>query len=88
MVEGAALSADSCLKMPHRSTCYNFSMDKAAYTIFETPIGRCAVAWSAHGLRALQLPERDDGRTRARLLALCPDASELTPPDNVRGWMS
>jgi methylated-DNA-[protein]-cysteine S-methyltransferase len=36
-------------------------------TLFDTAIGRCGVAWSRRGITALQLPERDDAATRARL---------------------
>ena len=37
--------------------------------LFDTAIGRCGVAWGDAGLRGVQLPEADDARTRAELLA-------------------
>ena len=37
------------------------------YALFDTAIGRCGIAWSARGITAVQLPERDDARTSRRL---------------------
>ena len=37
------------------------------YCLFDTAIGACGVAWSAHGLTRLQLPESDRGATEKRL---------------------
>lgn len=56
----------------------------AGYALFDTPVGRCGVAWTSRGLRAVQLPEADDDATRARLLARAPGAREGTPPPPVR----
>ncbi len=58
-------------------------MDRA-YFLFDTAIGRCGIAWSARGITAVQLPEADERRTRARLLRRCPQAREETAPANVR----
>ncbi len=55
-----------------------------AFALFETAIGGCAIAWSGTGILALQLPEADDDRTRARLLRRWPDAQEEPPPPAVR----
>lgn len=52
----------------------------AEVTLFDTTIGRCAIAWTAHGIAALQLPERDDAATVARLRRHCPDAQPASPP--------
>ncbi|MGZ3282620.1 MAG: methylated-DNA--[protein]-cysteine S-methyltransferase [Xanthobacteraceae bacterium] len=54
------------------------------FTLFDTEIGRCGIAWGDHGLVALQLPERDESRTRARLIRRCPQAREATAPPGVR----
>ena len=54
------------------------------YQLFDTAIGRCGVAWTARGVVAAQLPERDDARTAARLLRRCPDAVPGEPPAAVR----
>jgi len=40
----------------------------SGWDFFDTCLGRCAVAWGAHGIVALQLPEATDAATRARLL--------------------
>ena len=47
--------------------------------MFDTAIGRCAVAWSGRGVLAVQLPEEDDRLTRARLTERYRHARE-TPP--------
>jgi len=57
-------------------------MPEVGYCLFDTPIGRCAIAWGERGIRALQLPERTEARTRSRLqlrFSLC----EMAPPGTV-----
>jgi methylated-DNA-[protein]-cysteine S-methyltransferase len=39
------------------------------YVLFDTAIGTCGIAWSASGVRRLQLPERDRAATEQRLSA-------------------
>ncbi len=56
----------------------------AAFALFDTPIGRCGIAWGKRGLLALQLPEAADAATRARLAARFPEAEEATLPRAVR----
>ena len=51
----------------------------ASFALFDTAIGRCAVAWTERGVARVQLPEADDAATRAKLLARCPGAAEATP---------
>ena len=34
------------------------------YTLFDTAIGRCGLAWGEAGLRAVQLPMADAAQTR------------------------
>jgi methylated-DNA-[protein]-cysteine S-methyltransferase len=53
------------------------------FTLFDTAIGRSAIAWSARGIVAVQLPERDDSAMRARLLRRHPGAREAAPPQEV-----
>jgi methylated-DNA-[protein]-cysteine S-methyltransferase len=55
-----------------------------SFTLFPTPIGRCAIAWGDRGIVGLSLPEADERRTRARLLRRLPQAAEARPPDEVR----
>jgi methylated-DNA-[protein]-cysteine S-methyltransferase len=59
-------------------------MATCGFTLFDTPIGRCGIAWSGRGIVAVQLPEAREPETRARLLQALPDAREATPPPQVR----
>jgi methylated-DNA-[protein]-cysteine S-methyltransferase len=52
--------------------------------LFDTPIGRCGIAWSPRGISGVQLPETRDVETRARLLRQFPDAREAAPPADVQ----
>src|SRR5271155_130824 len=54
-----------------------------AYTIFDTAIGRCGIAWGASGLVGVQLPEAREIETRKRLFLLYPEARETRPPPNT-----
>jgi methylated-DNA-[protein]-cysteine S-methyltransferase len=53
------------------------------YTMFDTGIGRCGIAWGDLGIIGVQLPEAREIETRRRLFHLYPDARELRPPLNV-----
>jgi methylated-DNA-[protein]-cysteine S-methyltransferase len=53
------------------------------YTIFDTAIGRCGIAWGDLGIIGVQLPEVRELDTRKRLFHLYPEARELRPPVNV-----
>jgi methylated-DNA-[protein]-cysteine S-methyltransferase len=55
-----------------------------SFTLFDTPIGRCGIAWGGRGVVGVQLPEAREVATRARVLERFPDASEATPPPEVR----
>jgi methylated-DNA-[protein]-cysteine S-methyltransferase len=50
------------------------------YTIFDTGIGRCGIAWSDIGVAGVQLPEAREIETRRRLFHLYPDARDMRPP--------
>jgi len=52
------------------------------YTLFETPIGPCGIAWSEVGVTRFQLPEADRGATEHRLLIHQLRLSD-TPPATV-----
>ncbi len=60
-------------------------MSPASFALFDTAIGRCAAAWNADGLLAVQLPEADDEATRARLLTKVRGAVEARPRGEARG---
>jgi methylated-DNA-[protein]-cysteine S-methyltransferase len=53
------------------------------YSIFDTMIGRCGIAWGPGGIVGVQLPETREIETRGRMLRQYPDARELRPPLHV-----
>ena len=57
----------------------------ASYTLFETAIGPCGLAWTARGIVGFQLPENDAGRMRDRLAGCCPGIVEAPPPPEIQG---
>jgi len=56
----------------------------AEFTLFDTPIGRCGVAWGERGIVGLWLPEADDAKAKARVRRRYPNAAEATPPQEIR----
>lgn len=59
-------------------------MNRVKFTVFDTPIGRCAVAWAAHAIVAVQLPQPDETQTRVRLKQRYADLEETAPPGEIR----
>jgi methylated-DNA-[protein]-cysteine S-methyltransferase len=59
-------------------------MTAYGFTLFDTAIGRCGVAWSDRGLVGVQLPEAGEMETRERMLQRFPAAAETPPPPKVR----
>lgn len=59
-------------------------MTAHSFTLFETGIGRCGIAWVESRVVAVQLPEAHERKTRTRLLKRCPDAREASPPPAVQ----
>src|SRR5471030_3190470 len=57
------------------------------YTIFDTTIGRCGIAWGELGVLGVQLPEAREIETRRRLFQLFPDARELRPSAEIQSAM-
>jgi methylated-DNA-[protein]-cysteine S-methyltransferase len=53
------------------------------FTLFDTALGRCGIAWGERGIAAVELPGRDDAATRRRLRRAVPGATELQPPADV-----
>jgi methylated-DNA-[protein]-cysteine S-methyltransferase len=58
-------------------------MSGRGYTIFDSMIGRCGIAWGQAGIVGVQLPEAREIETRRRLYQLYPEAREQRPPPNV-----
>jgi methylated-DNA-[protein]-cysteine S-methyltransferase len=59
-------------------------MTTHGFALFDTPIGRCGIAWGESRVVGVQLSERDELKTRARLLERCSPAQEALPPPDVR----
>ncbi len=59
--------------------------DMREFSLFETAIGTCAIAWGERGIAGVQLPEHRESRTRARMLRRFPGGHEGRPPADVRG---
>ena len=59
-------------------------MRTQGYAIVSTAIGHCGVAWGAHGLTGVQLPERDEAATRARMARRFPQCMEAQAPQQVQ----
>ena len=59
-------------------------MAESGFTLFDTAIGRCGIAWGPGGIAALQLPEASPDATSGRLLRSRPEAVEAEPPEAVR----
>jgi methylated-DNA-[protein]-cysteine S-methyltransferase len=58
--------------------------DSGGFTLFDTAIGRCGIAWGPKGVVGVQLPEGSEDEARARLLRRCPNAREAAPPAAVQ----
>jgi methylated-DNA-[protein]-cysteine S-methyltransferase len=56
----------------------------AGLALFETAIGPCGIAWGERGVVGVQLPERSEAATRARLRRRFPDVPETTPATAVQ----
>lgn len=59
-------------------------MAEQAFTLFDTAIGVCAIAWNARGLIGVQLPEGDESATRARIMQRYPQAVETAPDEHMQ----
>src|SRR6476660_1349215 len=59
-------------------------MSSAEFALFDTAVGRCGIAWNTDGIIGVQLPERHENATRARLQKRHPTASEALPPSHIR----
>jgi methylated-DNA-[protein]-cysteine S-methyltransferase len=55
-------------------------MDEAGFALFDTAIGRCAVAWRAAGIVGVQLPEPNDAAATRRLARRFPGLARARPP--------
>jgi methylated-DNA-[protein]-cysteine S-methyltransferase len=58
------------------------------FVLFDTAIGRCAIAWGEGGVIGVKLPERSDAALRARIGRQHPDAREANPPPAIGAAIS
>lgn len=54
------------------------------FALFETAVGRCAIAWAERGIIAVQLPEGTPTATRKRMALRFPGIVERAPPAVVQ----
>ncbi|MBI1203104.1 MAG: methylated-DNA--[protein]-cysteine S-methyltransferase [Rhodopseudomonas sp.] len=59
-------------------------MTEQNFTVFDTAIGPCGIAWNERGLIGVQMPEGDEHATRARLRQRFPAAHEASPSPFAR----
>ncbi len=59
-------------------------MSAHEFALFATAVGPCGIVWSPRGVAGVQLPERSEGSTRARLERRYPDAREAAAPAHVQ----
>ena len=58
-------------------------MSGRGFTIFDTAVGRCGIAWGGEGIVGVQLPEARELETRRRIYRVYPEAHEQRPPINT-----
>ncbi|WP_201837814.1 methylated-DNA--[protein]-cysteine S-methyltransferase [Microvirga zambiensis] len=56
----------------------------ASYTLFETAIGLCGLAWNERGIIGFQLPEDDAFRMQGRIARRFPGIVETPPPPDIQ----
>ncbi len=57
------------------------------FTLFDTAIGTCGIAWSSRGVVGVQLPEADDAATAHRLAHVFANATEQPAPPPIEAAM-
>ena len=59
-------------------------MTSSGFTLFDTAVGRCGVAWGERGITGVQLPQPNEAQTRTRLLQRAKsELPETAPPPEV-----
>jgi methylated-DNA-[protein]-cysteine S-methyltransferase len=54
------------------------------FTLFDTTLGRCGIAWGRRGVVGVQLPEANAVATRERVRRRFPDGREGPPPPDMQ----
>jgi methylated-DNA-[protein]-cysteine S-methyltransferase len=57
-------------------------MSDVSFTIFDTALGECGIAWGERGIVAVRTPE-NGGKVRARLMKRFPSAREAAPLQHI-----
>jgi len=58
-------------------------MSGHGFTIFDTALGACGLAWGPDGVTRVLLPDGGEDKLRARLQRRFPQASEAAPPPEI-----
>ena len=58
-------------------------MSGHGFTIFDTAVGRCGIAWGDLGILGVQLAEARELETRRRMYRIFPEAREMRAPLNT-----
>jgi methylated-DNA-[protein]-cysteine S-methyltransferase len=59
-------------------------MTAQEFALFDTSVGHCSIVWGGRGVVGVQLPERNESATRARMQRRYPDARESPPPSHIQ----
>src|SRR5213595_444510 len=82
------LTERQVLTCAHSRRCYDRArvggvMAGCGYSIFDTAVGRCGIAWGDLGIVGVQLPEARELETRRRMYRIYPEAREQRAPLNT-----
>ena len=58
-------------------------MTTQGFALFDTAVGRCAIAWGDGGVTSVKLPDSSDAAMRSRMGRLHPEVSESEPPEEI-----
>lgn len=58
-------------------------MSDLGFHLFATAIGSCGIVWDGRGVVGVQLPEKSERATRARIVRRFPAARETAPPPDI-----
>jgi methylated-DNA-[protein]-cysteine S-methyltransferase len=59
-------------------------METTGFTLFDTALGACGIAWGPRGVVSVQLPDRDEWALRRHIRRAVRDGVEAAPPAHVR----
>ncbi|CAM5788262.1 Cysteine methyltransferase OS=Rhizobacter sp. Root404 OX=1736528 GN=ASC76_21455 PE=4 SV=1 [Rhizobacter fulvus] len=65
-------------------TDHHRAMTAIAFTLFDTPVGTCALVWGEHGIVGTALPEASDAATRARVQRRFGALPDAAPPAELQ----